>query len=734
MIQYRTKLLLAGVLLGVIGLFAFPHAVSAYDNGHLIDDAIFLNASSMKEADIQSFLANKRSGLASRVFLFDCDSAGATSASYYRSSGAPCGSTVKASTIIYYAAQIYGINPQAVLATLQKEQSLVTNPNPSDWAINQAMGYGCPDSGGCGSSNFLYQVDNGTWVLRYHRERANGNMDWWRRSNSWTCGSAKNYYSPNLYPNQNVSFYDDNGVKYTTVWLANPATSSMYCYTPHAYNNPQGLYGLPRVGTIGQYYSGSYNFVYWFEQWFGSTLGEVTATPLTITTSDAQGQRFVGDPVTLSFTVTNQSSNSFTYKHIGIAGRDPQDNNIDQIWLDNFTLRPHESRTISATYTPRTEGEYQFFVSSWLEGDDGWRACDINKTKSTCFNPYIIQNKPQISLAYQDTSLTSTRVGNTIPVIYTISNPSNYTFKVGSFNMITWIDGGWSSNNPVNVSDIAPNSSASAALQMTVPTKPTKLINFQATRNNIDGTTPVITVKPAVALTKGLTLSTSSPHAGEAVTGSFKIKNFSDQPVTKNEQLCYIIRDIPETGAHDFGCLDIGTLQPGQELEFSKVGHFSKSGNFRAYFAVYNGKQWRANDTYLPEVGPENTTLLFSVKPAVTLTQGLSLSDPNPRQLNAVTGSFKIKNFSDQPVTKNEQLCYIIRDIPETGAHDFGCLDIGTLQPGQELEFSKVGHFSKSGNFRAYFAVYNGKQWRANDTYLPEVGPENTTLLFSVKP
>ena len=258
--------------------YARPNvAFAAYASNRIIDNAIFLNSSSMTAAAIQSFLVSKGSGLANMSFLFDCASTG-MSQPYYQSAGAPCGQTVSAATIIYYAAQIYGMNPQVILATLQKEQSLVTTPNPTSWQVNQAMGYGCPDSGGCGVSTFLYQIDNGVWTLRFHMERARGNMDYWFHSTSWVCGTAKNYYSPNLYPGQNVRFYDDRGTLYTTILIDNAASSSLYCYTPHAYNNPNGLYGLPASGTTGQYYSGSYNFVTYFERWFGPTkAGECAA-------------------------------------------------------------------------------------------------------------------------------------------------------------------------------------------------------------------------------------------------------------------------------------------------------------------------------------------------------------------------------------------------------------------------------------------------------------------------
>lgn len=244
---------------------------STYTNGHLIDNALLLNANAMSADDIQTFLASKSGTLKSSNFLMDCDVAGTTSKQMYVSIGAPCGQTVSAARIIYYAGQIYGINPEAILATMQKEQSLVTDPAPTSWAYNQAMGYACPDSGSCSaSSDFFYQIDNGTWALRYHYERANGNNTWWNTS-AWACGTTKNYYSPNLYPKQNVKFYDDNGTLYATVYIENAATSSLYCYTPHAYNNPQGLYGRSAFGTTGMYYSGSYNFVYYYELWFGST-------------------------------------------------------------------------------------------------------------------------------------------------------------------------------------------------------------------------------------------------------------------------------------------------------------------------------------------------------------------------------------------------------------------------------------------------------------------------------
>ncbi len=271
---FTTPWMLLSLLLSLLmPLLSINKASAAYDGGKLVDNRIFLNAASLSIQDIQNFLVSKGSGLASRNFILNCYAQDSKERQWYTAAGAPCDQNVPASKIIYYAAQIYGINPQVILATLQKEQSLITSPNPTEWQINQAMGYACPTTGGCGSSDFFYQIDSGVWVLRYHYERARGNMTWWNTSTTWTCGTEKNFYKPNLYPGQDVRFYDEDGVLYRTHRIENAATSSMYCYTPHTYNNPQGLYGRPPYGTVGRYYSGSYNFVFFFEQWFGPTIG-----------------------------------------------------------------------------------------------------------------------------------------------------------------------------------------------------------------------------------------------------------------------------------------------------------------------------------------------------------------------------------------------------------------------------------------------------------------------------
>lgn len=122
----------------------------------------------------------------------------------------------RASKIIYNVSQWYGMNPQVVLATLQKEQSLVTNPNLNQYGLDWAMGYGVPDSGNRDYSKqgFAIQVDWATWQLKYNMVNAN----------------ARTKVSP-YYTGSTIN------IDGTPVTLQTGATASLYRYTPHFHGN-----------------------------------------------------------------------------------------------------------------------------------------------------------------------------------------------------------------------------------------------------------------------------------------------------------------------------------------------------------------------------------------------------------------------------------------------------------------------------------------------------------------
>lgn len=194
----KTKITIFAAL--VVG-FCVPFAVSAisFDPSNIIGTSEYFNYQSMSRKDISYFLKQKGSYLAGYTVSVN-------------------GTSKSAAQIIYDAAQEYHINPKIILATLQKEQSLITNSNPSQTALNYAMGYGCPDGGGCNSNaaGFYKQVDYATWQFRRYSDYPNNYT--YRVGNTYT-------------------FHDGcvNKPSTTTVTIKNQPTANLYNYTPHVY-------------------------------------------------------------------------------------------------------------------------------------------------------------------------------------------------------------------------------------------------------------------------------------------------------------------------------------------------------------------------------------------------------------------------------------------------------------------------------------------------------------------
>lgn len=246
---------LAGLAMSML-VAMLPGQASAYTDQRLMDDAVFDNVGTMNEAQIQSFLQTV--GSSCLVNYKDVEPTWTGTQWTYTGS-------VPASKIIYKVAQQWGINPQVIIATLQKEQSLITGTCSSSTRYNSAMGYDCPDSGTlhdypeigvtgtCVSHQkyvgFTKQVLWGSWQLKFSKERAYGNVAWdgdgdityvgfMTQGTFKRCGAcAMNYYSGN-------ATIDGKGL-----YLENGTTAALYTYTPH----------------LGQSFPGI------FEKWFGIT-------------------------------------------------------------------------------------------------------------------------------------------------------------------------------------------------------------------------------------------------------------------------------------------------------------------------------------------------------------------------------------------------------------------------------------------------------------------------------
>lgn len=228
-----------------VSSFYGPSASAAFNQSNLIDNSIFDNSQTMTANDIQNFLNGFPNSCLSNY------------SSPYPTSYSSYGANVSAATVIRRASDLWGINPQVILTTLEKEQSLVSgNAGCAAWQYNSAMGMGCPDSGACPApqyAGFSQQVTKGSWQLMFARQRAEGNTSW-DDDGAITYGGYMTAGSRARVAGGSSYYYDGYAtIDSVSVYMSNGATASLYTYTPH--------------------FHGNQNFVLIFEKWFGTTHG-----------------------------------------------------------------------------------------------------------------------------------------------------------------------------------------------------------------------------------------------------------------------------------------------------------------------------------------------------------------------------------------------------------------------------------------------------------------------------
>ena len=214
-----------------------------FDPDIVISDANFRAAGSMTLAQVQSFLA-AQSGVLGSYSTPNAD-----------------GVVEPASQIIWEAAQAWKVSPKVILATLQKEQGLLTATAPTSYALDWAMGCGVPDSG---SLQTKYQgFGKQVW---YGADSLAVDGAGWHAGITKKCGDG-------------------------SVSPANVSTYSLYTYTPWIAGNQ--LFWT----------------VYW--RYFGDPVGDVTppATPApwTVTLALSASQVDAGATVTYSGSVNTMT-------------------------------------------------------------------------------------------------------------------------------------------------------------------------------------------------------------------------------------------------------------------------------------------------------------------------------------------------------------------------------------------------------------------------------------------
>ncbi len=245
-------------------------ALADFNPNKLIDDKVFTDTATFgSAAGIQQFLQSKQSILANTDTNFllmlrePQDSAVKTGLEDPQPN---LGRLRTAAELIWDSSVKTGLNPQAILVTLQKEQSLITATFDSSRvqrALDFALGFGCPDTSGCEPifKGFYFQLFGNFDSQGNRYIGAPGSL---MRSFNTVGGRGpgvdalnQTYGTPIVRTskiNDTISINNTTGgpqnpAPQQTITISNAATAALYRYTPHVYN-------------------GNYNFWKFFQAWF----------------------------------------------------------------------------------------------------------------------------------------------------------------------------------------------------------------------------------------------------------------------------------------------------------------------------------------------------------------------------------------------------------------------------------------------------------------------------------
>lgn len=219
------------LVLGAFFIVRTPDVHAAgltYNPNNIIRDDIFTNSGSMSVQDVQNFLAARGSCLAN----VDVSELGNTGQS--------------AAQLIVNAAQTNGINPQVLLVTLAKEQSLIDqscaqldNRQGHTYALTHALGYNVPDVLGVGECLYSFTSQMlGNNCGPDHYMGGPASMRWSFDNNK--VGPGGSYAFPTAFTVQEYSDRAGN----ITITPRSKATAMLYRYTPYAYYGNYNFFNI----------------------------------------------------------------------------------------------------------------------------------------------------------------------------------------------------------------------------------------------------------------------------------------------------------------------------------------------------------------------------------------------------------------------------------------------------------------------------------------------------------
>ena len=707
-------LLYFGVLAFILGglvFFKSSPALAAFNQNNLMSDSIFENSSAMSASSIDSFLNSFPSSCISsnNGFTTPDPQGWNTNTNSYSFGG-----NVTAGKAIYDAAANYHLNPQVLLATLQKEQSLVSGsagchpntPDPSSATpmTNQcgsgtrnctlacpysggcmtiAVGYGCPSYCDSQYEGFSKQIIWAAWVFRFAQERSQGifgypGQDPGDENITYTgptpAGCIQRVSGgPSVCSDGTYTLADG-----TNVTISSGATASLYRYTP--------------------FISGNQSFVSIFESWFGPTTSLINyLTMRNISQPDTTPA--LGQTVTYTFSLTNTLSNSLTLSAVGVVGRlgDVNGANRDFGWQGPVTL---------------SSGQTQQFTFSTIIKDTGtlyaWPAV-YYQNSYTHYNNWgaaLSIHLPNLSLSTPFSStITNPIAGQTATLSATIKNNEDQPIQLDSLGIPVRFygtynyDTGWSMS-PVTIQPGA-SQAVSGNLLFDKPGPYTAWASAEIGSQFItlspvlsfNATKPVPNFQLTYLATPDLT-----PALGEDVSVQFKLKNNSGVPMTLDSVGVVGRYDNPYTGANnDFGWVGPESFAVGEEKSYTAfTSNISDLRNFYAWVAInYQGSYTHYNNWGFL-MTPHIPNLTTSVPVTVNSGSPPSLNQPTPVTVT-------IQN------NETHAIKYSAAGIPARyyGTYNYDAVwqGAGSLAAGATLKLDGTIDFDKHGPYTLWASI-----------------------------
>lgn len=644
--------------------------------------------------------------------------------SYEKGGGAFAGG-LSAAEIIYNAAKQYRINPQVLLVMLKKESPgpLFSDSWPLKSQYKYAMGYACPDSGpnysaACESSKagFYKQVTLAAWQLRYYADNITqynyqpGRWNYIQYSPTPSCGGK-------------------------SVYIENMATASLYIYTPYV-PNQAALEAYPGEASCGAY--GNRNFFMMFSEWFGSTYGSVNLISDLSISHDQMGKMYTGER-TVSYTVRNNSNQTIDMGEIGVASRSPS-GRTDGFAMKKVVLKPYETYTYTDTQSHFTEeGDYRFWIVTLKDGvyrEDLPASSASNLVRQWWV---YIQAAPTVVGNVSIPQTRPTQNAN-VDVTYRIRNNSSSAVQLGDMGVrLRFEDGATISTTKTPSVTIPAGQEREISSSIWLPRiggYTVEIVNSKDGGTTWNTTFPLsqsttiqrslqFTAKTPVSIQATPSVSPAQPLAGQDVTASFRIKNYTLVDYIDG-QIGLAVRD-EQNGNVGYDMQPFNVPANGELVYNVSSRYFNKPGLYTAWLVRYEGGVY--TEYGVGETPDVKSRFTFQVLPNLNLIETPSFTKTSIHANENVGSVLKIQNTAGTQA-RGQAVGLAVRD-PQNVNVGYAMQDLVVSANGTFNYSVPQQSFNRPGQYKAWIVQYDGVNY--ND-YSKLANNAKNTVYFDVKP